>query len=170
MADERKVLAHSAEQIDEAVEKVLDGTVATKTDLQKKADTSSVNAALAEISGQLPGKADIGAPEVYDLPLSGDWRKDYSYSLAGYSKDEFGFVHLHIDIIIDTPITDGSDVLIANLPEGFRPIQHVYTACFDNSGDVPLSLVVRIDGALYVRRLVDKNWRTVKASIVFPAS
>ena len=36
MADERKVLAHSAEQIDEAVEKVLDGTVATKTDLQKK--------------------------------------------------------------------------------------------------------------------------------------
>ena len=38
MADERKVLAHSAEQIDEAVEKVLDGTVATKTDLQNKAD------------------------------------------------------------------------------------------------------------------------------------
>ena len=40
MADERKVLAHSAEQIDEAVEKVLDGTVATKTDLQNKADKS----------------------------------------------------------------------------------------------------------------------------------
>ena len=40
MADERKVLAHSAEQIDEAVEKVLDGTVATKTDLQNKADTT----------------------------------------------------------------------------------------------------------------------------------
>lgn len=38
MAEERKVLAHSAEQIDDAVEKVLDGTVATKTDLQKKAD------------------------------------------------------------------------------------------------------------------------------------
>ena len=40
MADERKVLAHSAEQIDEAVEKVLNGTVATKTDLQNKADKS----------------------------------------------------------------------------------------------------------------------------------
>ena len=40
MADERKVLAHSAEQIDEAVEKVLDGTVATKNDLQNKADAS----------------------------------------------------------------------------------------------------------------------------------
>ena len=40
MADERKVLAHSAEQIDEAVEKVLNGTVATKADLQNKADKS----------------------------------------------------------------------------------------------------------------------------------
>ena len=36
MADERKVLAHSAEQIDEAVEKVLNGTVATQNDLDAK--------------------------------------------------------------------------------------------------------------------------------------
>ena len=36
MAEERKVLAHSAEQIDEAVEKVLDGTVATQDDLNTK--------------------------------------------------------------------------------------------------------------------------------------
>ena len=36
MADERKVLTHSAEQIDEAVEKVLDGTVATQNDLDAK--------------------------------------------------------------------------------------------------------------------------------------
>ena len=36
MADERKVLTHTAEQIDEAVEKVLDGTVATQGDLNTK--------------------------------------------------------------------------------------------------------------------------------------
>ena len=34
MTEERKVLQHTADEINEAVEKVLDGTVAIKTNLQ----------------------------------------------------------------------------------------------------------------------------------------
>lgn len=61
------------------------------------------------------------APEVHDLPLADGWLT-YGTSINWYSKDQLGQVTIYFRLKSTvTTITDG--IIIANIPEGFRP-QH----------------------------------------------
>ena len=123
MADERKVLVHSAEQIDEAVEKVLDGTVATKTDLQKKADLGEdgkvPESQLPEISSVKTFTATIGTTwtenentgvKSQNVSIPGVLAKhtakvDHAYTGSGTSDDYTAFVEAENQYL--TCITNG---------------------------------------------------------------
>ena len=66
MTDERKVLTHPAEQIDEAVDKVLDGTVATQDDLNAK--QGKIKYAYVTLSTEWAGDA---SPYTQSVTISG---------------------------------------------------------------------------------------------------
>lgn len=80
----------------------------------------------------LANKANIGPPTEYDLSLSSQVKK---YAMCNYSKDQFGKVTFNISIeSVSGYLTNG--MLIATLPEGFRPKERlVICASMDGSGN-----------------------------------
>ena len=89
------------------------------------------------------------APEVHDLPLADGWLT-YGTSINWYSKDQLGQVTIYFRLKSTvTTITDG--IIIANIPEGFRP-QHGMSipgllTC-DNYTRLPCHVDIAPNGAL----------------------
>ena len=89
------------------------------------------------------------APEVHDLPLANGWLT-YGTSINWYSKDQFGQVTICFRLKSTvTTITDS--IIIANIPEGFRP-QHGMSIpgllTFDNYTRLPCHVDIDPSGAL----------------------
>ena len=89
------------------------------------------------------------APEVHDLPLADGWLT-YGTSINWYSKDQLGQVTIYFRLKSTvTTITDG--IIIANIPEGFRP-QHGMSIpgllTFDNYTRPPCHVDIDPNGAL----------------------
>ena len=108
-------------------------------------------------------------PQWYALPFANGWKQDYSYNMNKYGKEQFGFVYVYIDAIIDTSISDSSWITISQLPQGFRPSTTMFTVGFDTAQNIPIAVQVDSGGNIIAKHLASSSWRTVKASIVFPA-
>ena len=93
--------------------------------------------------------ANCETPDIHELPLANGWLT-YGTSINWYSKDQLGQVTIYFRLKSTvTTITDG--IIIANIPEGFRP-QHGMSipgllTC-DNYTRLPCHVDIAPNGAL----------------------
>jgi hypothetical protein len=84
------------------------------------------------------------------LPMAGTWAYDtagyngVAYTPPGYSKDQFGMVHLR------GGITGGSSDVVATLPVGYRPAYNVYTVTYGSAGNTDEAIWIQPSGQIIV--------------------
>ena len=84
-------------------------------------------------------------PQEFDLPLA----EGVSAVSSAYWKDQFGVVTGHFNVLASSPQT-GSSLVIATLPEGFRPSRQANATAVVSSGE-SLGLLVRQTGEIQLQ-------------------
>ena len=99
-------------------------------------------------------------PEMYNLPLADGFSV---WGVCSYFKTQDNIVTLNVNLS-HTLVTAGNDVIIGNLPVGFRPIGHVIAAAYCNGAGY-----IFIDYHGVIRMRGDADWTVGNASVTFLA-
>lgn len=104
-------------------------------------------------------------PQVYDLPLTNGFS---AWGMCSYFKTQDSVVTLNVNVS-NTLVTAGDEIVIGNLPEGFRPTNHVIAAAYCNHGNdlssKPGYIFVNHLGEVKIRG--DSDWTYGHASVTF---
>lgn len=84
--------------------------------------TDNVEAALQETGSQLAQKANKTQEAWVEPTLLNNWVNTYGTAKSRYFKDNFGIVHLEVNVKRDS----ASGVAIFQLPTGYRPSQYIF--------------------------------------------
>ena len=99
-------------------------------------------------------------PQEYDLPLADGFSV---WGVCSYFKTQDNIVTLNVNIS-NTLVTAGNEVIIGNLPAGFRPIGNVIAAAYCNGAGC---IYIDYLGVIRMRGVAD--WTLGHASVTFRA-
>lgn len=108
-------------------------------------------------------------PQEYDLPLAEGFTVAEQYHANTYSKDQCGRVH----VMGWVHGAHGTNVTIATLPEGYRPVAEVYAPCYFSGEHEASPVIGRIsintEGAIFGHSDNLANMAYALFNLSFPA-